>query len=150
MGNARRRYDELKREGEDASGVVPDPNHHNVINISSDEEYDDHDVFKDAVEDLDMDDDVVPSRFFTTQPAAGDDDSNDYRPSPPARSGSKPPRRQTSKKPRRRSGTESRPRAKTPKPKGKYGGRSASQSSSRKGTKSKPSQSTSRMELMPI
>ncbi|KAL2011994.1 hypothetical protein VTN00DRAFT_4712 [Thermoascus crustaceus] len=59
--NAKRHYEDLKME---ASGVVHDPNHDNVINISSSsDEYSDDDLFVDEGSNLDFDS-LVTSHYF--------------------------------------------------------------------------------------
>ncbi|KAJ5826088.1 hypothetical protein N7474_003226 [Penicillium riverlandense] len=68
--NAKRRYHELKQE-EETNGIVPDPNHHNVINLSSSDEYSDDDLFGDDPSAFDLDTPVnnnttgdITSRYF--------------------------------------------------------------------------------------
>lgn len=142
--DAQRRYEELQKEKEDADGVVPDPNHHNVINLSSDDEYGD-DPFKDGAS-LDSDDNIIPSRYFTSQPPAVYESPDEYQPSPPAADNSTGRKRQSSKRPRRRDTAESRPRAKSSKPRTKPTSRAASRS--HKSSKAKPS--TARIGMMPV
>ncbi|KAJ5225833.1 Bloom syndrome protein [Penicillium chermesinum] len=69
IDNAKRRYEELKDDAE-SNGVVPDPNHHNVINLSSSDEYSDDDLFVDTEPNFDLDHpmeelpDNITSRYF--------------------------------------------------------------------------------------
>lgn len=144
--DAQKRYDELKKDKEDASGIVPDPNRHNVINLSSSDEYSDDDLFANGEPNFDLDD-VVPSRYFTSQTAQAYERPGDHQPGPSVKGGSTR-KRQPSKRPQRKSTGESRPRARSSKTKAKSGERNANRSSSvRKG--SKPKQPTSRIEMMP-
>jgi bloom syndrome protein len=141
--DTQRRYAELKKDRDDADGVVPDPNHHNVINITSDsEDYDDGDILDDASH-LELDNNVITSRFFTNEPIP-EGDSSDGRAGP---SSSKPRKRQASKRTRRKSAGDSRSRTKTPRPRKKTSNRADSRPP-RKGSKAK--ESTSRIGMMPI
>lgn len=145
--DAQRRYEELRKDKYDASGVVPDPNRHNVINLSSSDEYSDGDIFMDAAADLDQDCDVVPSRYFTSQPPTYES-PDEYQPGPSPKGRSTSRKRQPSKRPRRKSTGESRPKGKGSKGKAKSGEGAGNNSSSRKG--SKPKQPTARIQMMPI
>ncbi|GMF75572.1 unnamed protein product [Aspergillus oryzae] len=141
--DTQRRYAELKKDRDDADGVVPDPNHHNVINLTSDsEEYDDGDILDDA-SNLDMDNNVISSRYFTTEPIPEDDSSD----GPGGASSSKPRKRQATKRTRRKSAGESKPRNKTPRPRKKTASRADSRPP-RKGSKAK--EPMSRIGMMPI
>ena len=145
--DTQKRYDELKKDEEDANGIVPDPNHHNVINLSSSDEYSDDDLFVNGEPSFDLNEDVVPSRFFTSQQTQSYDAPDEYQPGPSVK-GSSTRKRQPSKRPRRKSAGESRPRARSSKPKAKSGERPASRSSfTRKDSKAK--RTTSRIEMMP-
>ncbi|KAE8367821.1 hypothetical protein BDV27DRAFT_154575 [Aspergillus caelatus] len=141
--DTQRRYAELKKDRDDADGVVPDPNHHNVINLTSDsEEYDDGDILDDA-SDLDMDKNVISSRYFTTDPIPEDDSSD----GPGGASSSKPRKRQATRRTRRKSAGESKSRNKTPRPRKKTANRADSRPP-RKGSKAK--EPMSRIGMMPI
>lgn len=142
--DAQRRYEELQKEKDDADGVIPDPNHHNVINLSSDDEYGD-DPFKDGAS-LDSDDNIIPSRYFTSQASPAYEPPDQYQPSRPRANSSTSRKRQFSKRPRRQNATESRPRARSSKPKTRPEGRSASRP--RKNSKAKPP--TARIGMMPV
>lgn len=148
MRDAQRRYEELQKDKEDANGVVPDPNHHNVINLSSDDEYGDDDLFANGEPALDHDDDVIPSRFFSSHPPAEESPDED-EPSLPAARGSSSQRRPPSKRPRRKKDGESRPRPRNSKSRSKPDGPSTGQSSySRKGTAAK--KPAGRIGMMPV
>ncbi|KAE8421686.1 hypothetical protein BDV36DRAFT_304392 [Aspergillus pseudocaelatus] len=141
--DTQRRYAELKKDRDDADGVVPDPNHHNVINLTSDsEEYDDGDILDDA-SDLDMDKNVISSRYFTTDPIPEDDSSD----GPGGASSSKPRKRQATRRTRQKSAGESKSRNKTPRPRKKTANRADSRPP-RKGSKAK--EPMSRIGMMPI
>ncbi|KNG83175.1 recQ family helicase MusN [Aspergillus nomiae NRRL 13137] len=141
--DTQRRYAELKKDRDDADGVVPDPNHHNVINLTSDsEEYDDGDILDDA-SNFDIDNNVISSRYFTTEPIPEDDSSD----GPGGASSSKPRKRQATKRTRRKSGGEFKARSKTPRPRKKTANRTDSRPT-RKGSKAK--EPMSRIGMMPI
>lgn len=169
-----RRLAELKQEGDDANGVIPDPNHTNVINVSdddndgkddnvgrsgnadSDEEFGGDDIFTGQPPSLfDVDDNsVVSSRFFSRQSTQS---TKKYHDAVLENSGSKSRRTQTNKRPRKApstSGPKTRgSRAKTAKPGDNAGtghtGPSNRSSSSRK-TSSKAKLSTARIPMMPV
>ncbi|PYH91967.1 recQ family helicase MusN [Aspergillus ellipticus CBS 707.79] len=143
--DTQRRYAELKKEQDDADGVVPDPNHHNVINLTSTEdEYSDGGIFTDHASTFNNLDETVSSRYFSTQ--AADDDSTDDEPS---KSKPKYRKRQPSKRPRRQNAGP-KTKAKTPGARRKSGDRAESRSSyARKGAKAKQP-TTSRIGMMPI
>lgn len=144
--DTQRRYAELTKDRDDADGVVPDPNHKNVINLTSDdEEYDDEDVFDQALE-MEETPHQIASRYFSTQPILGDSDEDDGDGGPSKGRGSKSRKRPAARKPRKNS-TASRPRAKSARPRKKQGDRSESRTNVRKA--SKPA-STSTIGMMPI
>ncbi|KAL5000379.1 hypothetical protein BDV10DRAFT_162613 [Aspergillus recurvatus] len=148
--DTQQRLCELKQERDDVDGVVPDPNHHNVINVSDDEFSDADDVFMDQDSILQPDDTVVTSQYFSSSQKPFEDDSSDeYRPSPKAGNSKSQKRKTTSRRPSRRKGSDAKPRAKgTRKP--KTNGRSQGRSYSRKETKGKQKQPTSQIAMMPI
>lgn len=148
--DAQRRYEELQKDKDDADGVVPDPNHHNVINLSSDDEYGDDDLFVNGDAAFDRGDNVVPSRFFSSHPPA-DESPDEFEPSVPAAKGSTFRKRQPNKRPRRRRDGESRPRSRNskPKPRSRSDGRTTGQpSSSAKGPAAK--NSAAMIGMMPL
>ncbi|KAL2856026.1 hypothetical protein BJY01DRAFT_203682 [Aspergillus pseudoustus] len=160
LRDTQRRYSELKKDREDVDGIVPDPNHTNVINLSSDDEFNDKDIndsdFDDIIEHagaLQHDRSVVTSQYFPRnhQTLGGSDD--EYRPSPKASSkpsSSKAPKRKNTKRSRRQS-TEPKPKVKGSRSKSKTsGGRSQSRSFSRKESSGRQKQSTSQIAMMPI
>ncbi|KAG0158253.1 hypothetical protein PDIDSM_5766 [Penicillium digitatum] len=112
VDNAKRRYLEMTQEAE-TSGVVPDPNHHNVINLSSSAEYSDEDLFMDEASTFNLDNPVSPapsnaaenitSRYFPPAASPGYDSGDDWE-SNTAPSGSKGRKRQpaSGKRPSRR------------------------------------------------
>ncbi|KAF3388989.1 ATP-dependent DNA helicase hus2/rqh1 [Penicillium rolfsii] len=108
VDNARRRYQELKDEAE-SNGVVPDPNHHNVINLSSSDEYSDDDLFVNQNSTLDLDypmeapTDNITSRYFPPPPSPGFDPGDDFE-SRPAASSSNGGKRPYTKRTRRKNG----------------------------------------------
>ncbi|KAJ5669705.1 Bloom syndrome protein [Penicillium macrosclerotiorum] len=110
VDNARRRYHELKDDAE-TNGIVPDPNHHNVINLSSSDEYsDDDDLFVDQAPNNDLDrpmaetsDNNITSRYFPPPPSPGFDPDSVFE-SGPAASSSKGRKRAYTKRPRRKIG----------------------------------------------
>ncbi|KAL2815786.1 hypothetical protein BDW59DRAFT_13520 [Aspergillus cavernicola] len=142
------RYSELKKEQDDVDGIVPDPNHHNVVNISSSDEFSDFDDFMDQASTLQPDDEVVTSQYFPRgRPTPGDSD-DEYRPYPKAGS-SKPRGQKTSKRTRRKS-ADLKPRGKASRSKSKANNRSQGRSFPRKESKGKQKQSTSQIAMMPI
>ncbi|KAI9042492.1 RecQ family helicase MusN [Aspergillus affinis] len=147
--DTQRRYAELRKERDDADGVVPDPNHHNVINLSSDsEEYNDGDLL-DQASNLDIDENVS-SRFFITQPVPSND-SDDEQAGPSGSNGFRGRKRQTSKRPRRKPPTTSRSGTKTPRPRKKASSsRSDSRPYSRKTSSKTKEPTASRIGMMPI
>ncbi|KAL4932624.1 RecQ family helicase MusN [Aspergillus undulatus] len=152
LRDTQRRYAELKRDREDVDGVVPDPNHHNVVNISSDEFSEFDDDFVDHASTLQPENSVVTSQYFSRTPQPFDDDSgDDYRPSPKAGSSKFQKRKTTSKRPRRKSG-DAKPKTKGPrKPKSNNtNSRSQGRSTSRKEPKGKPRQPASQIAMMPL
>ncbi|PYH46549.1 RecQ family helicase MusN [Aspergillus saccharolyticus JOP 1030-1] len=141
--DTQRRYEELKKERDDADGVVPDPNHHNVIYLNSSEdedEFSDGGFFAENASNFDMDESAVSSRFFSTQQNSQKGGEGANR--------SKPRKGQTSKRPRRYN------TGATAKPKKAGVRRKASDradnhpSAARK--PSKPKQATSRIGMMPV
>ncbi|THC95975.1 hypothetical protein EYZ11_004522 [Aspergillus tanneri] len=145
--DAQRRYEELKKEREDANGVVPDPNHHNVINLSSDsEEYNDSD-FLDQASTLDLDE-TISSKFFTAQPLSDNEPADDDNQGSSRSRGYKNRKRQASKRPPGKSTTASRARTKTSRPKKRVSDRGGSRSFRGKGAKTK--EPVSRIGMMPI
>ncbi|RDW78542.1 RecQ family helicase MusN [Aspergillus mulundensis] len=150
--DTQQRLADLKQEGADADGVVPDPNHHNVVNVSSDDEFSDAaDVFMDHDSALQPDDRVVTSQYFSRSQQPFDDDSGDeYRPSPKAGNSRAQKRKATNKRPPRRKSGDAKPRAKaTRKPK-TNGSRSQGRSYARNETKGKQKPPTSQIAMMPI
>ncbi|KAL4788349.1 hypothetical protein BJX76DRAFT_175470 [Aspergillus varians] len=146
--DTQRRYSELKTERDDVDGVVPDPNRHNVVNISSDDDFSDFDDFMDQESTLQPDDTVVTSQYFPrTQPSFEDDSDHEYRPSPKA-GGSRPQKRKTNNRARRKS-ADPKPRAKGQR-NPKTNNRSQGRSFSRKESKGKQKQPTSQIAMMPI
>ncbi|KAL4803758.1 hypothetical protein BDV18DRAFT_144376 [Aspergillus unguis] len=148
--DAHGRYENMKRERDDLDGVVPDPNHHNVINVS-DDEYDDFDLddFEDDTQQLN--DSVITSQYFSrSQQPFEDDSGDDYRPSPKT-SSSKSQKRKTTKRPRRKSGDATKSRATKGTRKLKTSHRSQSRPYSRKEPKGKQKpQPTSQIAMMPL
>jgi bloom syndrome protein len=157
--NAKRRYLEMTQEAE-TSGVVPDPNHHNVINLSSSDEYSDDDLFMDEVSAFNLDNPIstapsnaaenITSRYFPA-PASPGYDSGDNWESGTAPSGSKSRKRQpaSGKRPaRRKHGSTGSWKGKGARSKAKTGDRSTSQSAPRKNAKAKTPKST--IGMMPI
>ncbi|KAI2886947.1 hypothetical protein CBS147343_3097 [Aspergillus niger] len=145
--DTQRRYAELKKEQDDADGVVPDPNHHNVINLTSTEdEFSDGGIFTDHPSTFNVDE-TLSSRYFSTQNTAGlDSDDEDDGPGKSSRPRAR--KRQTTKRPRRQNAAP-RSRAKSTGARRKSGDRADNRSSApRKTTKAKPS--TSRIGMMPI
>ncbi|PLB55643.1 ATP-dependent DNA helicase [Aspergillus steynii IBT 23096] len=147
--DTQRRYTELRKERDDADGVVPDPNHHNVINLSSDsEEYNDGDLL-DQASNLDINENVS-SRFFITQPVPSND-SDDEQDRPSTSNGFRGRKRQASKRPRRKTPTTSRSGPRTSRTRKKAStGRSESRPYSRKGPSKAKEPTASRIGMMPI
>lgn len=155
VDNARRRYQELTQDAE-THGIVPDPNHHNVINLSSSDEYSDDDLFVDQTSNFDLEYPVedltqnVTSRYFPPPPSPGFD-PGDFE-SAPAASNSKSKRPYTKRAPRRKNGGSIGSfKGKGAKSKARSGGERApsrSASVSRKTTKAKAPKST--IGMMPI
>ncbi|KAL4895097.1 hypothetical protein BDV59DRAFT_159798 [Aspergillus ambiguus] len=142
--DTQRRFEELMKDRHDADGVVPDPNHKNVINITSDdEEYDDGDVF-DQASILDVDENPISSRYFSTQPIPSDDSGDE----PPARARSYKQRKRSGTRRPRKNAASARPRAKSARPRKKQSDRPDSRSSVRKG--SKATTSASLIGMMPV
>ncbi|KAJ5550165.1 hypothetical protein N7461_004863 [Penicillium sp. DV-2018c] len=152
VDNAKRRYQEMTQEAE-TSGVIPDPNHHNVINLSSSDEYSDDDLFMDEeVSAFDLDKPVVASIL----PPAGSPgyDSGDDWGAGPAPSTSKGRKRQPSagkRAPRRKFGSTGSWKGKGARSKTKAGDRPTSQSTAaRKNARPKTAKPTSTIGMMPI
>ncbi|RMJ25156.1 helicase [Aspergillus sp. HF37] len=146
--DAQRRYEELKKDKEDASGVVPDPNHSNVINLSSSgDEYSDDNLFVNEEPDFDLHENVVHSRYFASQPDPPYESPDEYETGPSAKGGSTR-KRQSSKRSRRKSTGDSRPKARSSKTKTKSGESTADRPPfPRKDSKAK--QSSARIGMMP-
>ncbi|CEL05443.1 Putative ATP-dependent DNA helicase [Aspergillus calidoustus] len=155
--DTQRRYSELKQNRDGADGVVPDPNHTNVVNISSDDdEFGELSDFDDIIEQastLQRDENVVTSQYFPRNPQTMEDSDGEYRPSPKASSkssSSKPQKRKTTKRSRRQS-SEPKPRAKGSRTKPiTNNGRSQGRSSFRKETSGRPTRPTSQIAAMPL
>ncbi|KAJ0381737.1 hypothetical protein COL922a_013942, partial [Colletotrichum nupharicola] len=75
--DTQRRYSELKQNRDGADGVVPDPNHTNVVNVSSDDdEFGELSDFDDIIEQastLQRDENVVTSQYFPRNPQTMED-----------------------------------------------------------------------------
>ncbi|KAL4869058.1 hypothetical protein BDV12DRAFT_88620 [Aspergillus spectabilis] len=152
LRDTQRRYSELKKERDDVDGVVPDPNHHNVVNISSSDDYSDFDDFMDQASTLLPDNPVVTSQYFPRPQQLFEDDSGgEYRPSPKA--GSSKFQKKTSKRPRRKS-ADPKPKAKGSRSKPKTNttnNRSQGRSYARKEHKGKQKQQpNSQIAMMPL
>lgn len=162
-----RRLAELKNEGEDANGVVPDPNHTNVINlddddddksgnvrgdrdIESDDEFGGDDIFAGQTSPLfDMDSNkTVSSRYFTKKPALSDE----YHDTVSEQGGRKSRKPTTNKRPRRNpsgSGPKAKgPRVRAKKASSKTSNGTSRSSSSRKTPKAKSSAAS--IPMMPV
>ncbi|GFF39559.1 ATP-dependent DNA helicase hus2/rqh1 [Aspergillus udagawae] len=117
--DAQRRYAELKQERDNNDDVVPDPNHHNVYNVSDDDEEfsDGDDLFVDQLVSVQEEDKVVSSRYFPSQPGAESESPDEYEDTQTNRS----KKRKTSSKKRfhRKNATGSSSRTKTPRPRKK-------------------------------
>lgn len=154
VDNAKRRYQELKQEA-GTSGVVPDPNHHNVINLSSSDEYSDDDLFVDPDSTFDLNHPVetntqdITSRYFPPQPSPEFDPADDFQ-SGPVASSSKGRKRPHTKRPRRKNGGSTGSwKARGSKTKSKTSDRATSKpSASRKTAKAKAPAST--IGMMPV
>ncbi|KAJ6128966.1 hypothetical protein N7471_010183 [Penicillium samsonianum] len=160
VDNAKRRYLEMTQEAE-TSGVIPDPNHHNVINLSSSDEYSDDDLFMDEASAFNLDNPVstapsnaaenITSRYFPPAASPGYDSGDDWE-SGTAPSGSKSRKRQpaSGKRPsRRKYGSTGSWKGKGARPKAKSSDRPTSQSSApRKNARAKTPKST--IGMMPI
>ncbi|KAL4936111.1 hypothetical protein BDV06DRAFT_228205 [Aspergillus oleicola] len=150
LRDTQRRYDELKKERDDVDGIVPDPNHHNVVNISSDEFSDFDDDFVDQASTLQPETSVVTSQYFSRSQQPFDDDSADeYRPTQTAGSSKYQKRKTNSKRPRRKSG-DAKPGAKGPRKPKSNNSRSQGRSNTRKEPKGKSKQPTSQIAMMPL
>lgn len=155
MDNARRRYHELTQDAE-MNGVVPDPNHHNVINLSSSDEYSDDDLFVDQASTFELDrpieeppTDSITSRYFPPPPSPGYDPADDFE-SGPSASSSKGRKRPYAKRPKKNAGSQGSWKGKGSKSKARTssGGPSRASSAPRKTTKSKAPKST--IGMMPL
>ncbi|KAJ5959606.1 uncharacterized protein N7479_006756 [Penicillium vulpinum] len=161
VDNAKRRYLEMRQEAE-TSGVVPDPNHHNVINLSSSDEYSDDDLFMDEASTFNLANPVstapsnaaesITSRYFPPPASPGYDSGDDWE-SGAAPSSSKSRKRQptSGKRPARRKygSTGSGWKGKGVRSKAKSDDRATSQSSApRKNARAKTPKST--IGMMPI
>ncbi|GFF39278.1 ATP-dependent DNA helicase hus2/rqh1 [Aspergillus lentulus] len=151
--DAQRRYEELKQERDNNDDVVPDPNHHNVYNLTEDEDEfsDGDDLFVDQLVSIEKEDKVVSSRYFPSQPGAESESSDEYGDTQTNRS----KKRKTSSKKRfhRKNAAGSSSRTKTPRPRKKASDHVDKRSAgSRTGSKAKhtaKSTSTS-IGMMPI
>lgn len=140
----------------EANGVVADPNHHNVINLSSSDEYSDDDLFMDEgafnldkpVQDAPSNTaEDITSRYFPPPASPGYDSGEDYE-SGAAASGRKGRKRQPANRaPRRKFGSTGSWKGKGSRSKAKSD-RPASQSAPRKNAKSKTVKST--IGMMPL
>ncbi|KAF7116474.1 hypothetical protein CNMCM5793_004762 [Aspergillus hiratsukae] len=134
--DAQRRYEELKQERDNNDDVVPDPNHHNVINVDSDDEFSDgEDLFVDQLVPTEEEDKVVSSRYFPSQPGAESESSDECQATQTNRS----KKRKTSSKKRfhRKNATGSSSRTKTPRPRKNTGHVDKRSAGSRTGSKAK-------------
>jgi bloom syndrome protein len=161
VDNAKRRYAELTQDAQDADtdGIVPDPNHHNVINLSSSDEYsDDDDLFVDQASNFDFPVDDNPatqditSRYFPPPLSPGYDPADDMESGPAASSSKGRSKRPYTKRPRARKNggsTGGNWKAKGPRAKSKAGDRAPSRSAAPKKTaKAKTPKST--IGMMPV
>ncbi|RAL16268.1 RecQ family helicase MusN [Aspergillus homomorphus CBS 101889] len=147
--DTQRRYDELKKERDDADGVVPDPNHHNVIYLNSsddEDEFSDGGFFADHASNFDMDESVVSSKFFSTQQSGHSPEES--RNGGEGSGKGKPRKRQPSKRPRRYN-TGAKAKTRTAATRKKSSDRAENRSSSAR-KPSKPKQAPSRIGMMPI
>lgn len=157
VDNAKRRYQELTQDAE-TSGVVPDPNHHNVINLSSSDEYSDDDLFVDPASTFDLDHPMdngtnttqdITSRYFPPPPSPGFDPADDFE-SGPAASSSKGRKRSYTKRPRRKNGGSTGSwKARGSRAKSKTSDRATSKSSAPRKT-AKAKAPTSTIGMMPV
>ncbi|KAJ5634417.1 Bloom syndrome protein [Penicillium herquei] len=155
VDNAKRRYHELTEDAE-SNGVVPDPNHHNVINLSSSDEYSDgDDLFDDPTSTFGLDGPSeapgdLTSRYFPPPPP-GSDPSGDFDPGP-STSGSRGRKRPYTKKaPRRKNGDSTGGwKAKGARSKAGTGSRAPRSSAAPRKTTSKAKTSKSTIGMMPI
>jgi bloom syndrome protein len=154
--NAKRRYQEMTQEAE-TSGVVPDPNHHNVINLSSSDEYSDDDLFLDE-DTFNLDNPVqdapsntaesITSRYFPPPASPGYDSGDDVE-NGPAASGSKIRRRAPAKRaPRRKYGSTGSWKSKGSRSKAKPDQPTSQSAAPRKNARTKTPKST--IGMMPI
>lgn len=155
IDNARRRHQELKDDAE-RNGVVPDPNHHNVINLSSSDEYSDDDLFVDQNPTFDLDvpmenpPDNITSRYFDPAPSPGFDPGDDFERGHAA-SSSKGGKRPYTKRPRRKNGGPTGNwKAKGAQSRAKSGGDRAPSRSSAASRKTATKASKSTIGMMPI
>ncbi|KAJ6028474.1 Bloom syndrome protein [Penicillium herquei] len=155
VDNAKRRYHELTEDAE-SNGVVPDPNHHNVINLSSSDEYSDgDDLFDDPASAFRLDGASEPpgdltSRYFPPPPSPGFDPSGEFDPRPSA-SGSRGRKRPYTKKaPRRKNGDSGSWKAKGARAKTNTGSRAPRSSAAPRKATSKAKTSKSTIGMMPI
>jgi bloom syndrome protein len=142
----------------DTNGVVPDPNHHNVINLSSSDEYsDDDDLFVDQASNFDyqLEDNPahedITSRYFPPPLSPGFDPGDELE-SGPAASGSKGrSKRPYTKRPRAKKGasTGGTWKGKGSRAKSKAGERGPSRSAAPKRT-AKTTTTKSTIGMMPI
>lgn len=156
VDNAKRRYQELTQDAE-TSGVVPDPNHHNVINLSSSDEYSDDDLFVDPASTFDLDHPMdngtnatqdITSRYFPP-PSPGFDPADDFE-SGPAASSSEGRKRPYTKRPRRKNGGSTGSwKARGSRAKSKTSDRATSKSSAPRKT-AKAKAPTSAIGMMPV
>ncbi|RAH85936.1 ATP-dependent DNA helicase [Aspergillus japonicus CBS 114.51] len=149
--DTQRRYEELRKERDDADGVVPDPNHHNVIYLNSSEdedEFSDGGFLADHASNFDMNESVVSSRFFSSQ--QGPHATEEARNGGEGSGKGKPRKRQTSKRPRRyNTGAKAKP--KTAGARRKSNDRADNRPSSTSARKpAKPKAATSRIGMMPV
>ena len=156
VDNAKRRYQELTQDAE-TNGIVPDPNHHNVINLSSSDEYSDDDLFVDEASNFDLDHPVqepagdITSRYFPPPPSPGYDPADDFESGPAASSSKGRKRPYTKRAPRgKKGGSQGNWKGKGSRAKSgaSSGGPSRSSSAPRKTTKSKTPKST--IGMMPV
>ncbi|OJJ50167.1 hypothetical protein ASPZODRAFT_58591 [Penicilliopsis zonata CBS 506.65] len=155
--DSKKRYLEMQGEKDDhTSGIVPDPNHHNVFNVSSDEEEfaEGDDLFvDDNASTVDESSNDFRSRYFDTESIepSGHGSYGDETQSGSRRRKSGGSKRPTTKRVRRKEPGSSSQRTKPYKPRTKVGGRSnAAGSSSRKPTSSASKASKSGIQMMPV
>ncbi|KAJ5125766.1 Bloom syndrome protein [Penicillium atrosanguineum] len=160
VDNAKRRYAELTQDAQDAdaNGIVPDPNHHNVINLSSSDEYsDDDDLFVDQASTFDypMEDNPpnedITSRYFPPPLSPGFGPGDDMESGATASGSKGRSKRPYTKRPRGKKGASSGGtwKAKGSRAKSKAGDRAPNRSAAPKKTvKAKTPGST--IGMMPI